>query len=374
MKLQLKPKNLFVLFVLVAALLLFYVLRQREAIDTSLAQFFVYPVLLVLFYKLRFFKVVVPPWALVFGIVGASYSVASAYTAYRSTGAGLLVARLAGDEFESESDIFRREISSFVEGKEGFTVTRYHATIKSDAEARDLLSDSKALAVAWGDTDWVNISFATLPALELSQFGISPMFEEFGDLKPVRSVPIIGLSFKPMKVTARFLAGLERALLSETPTEIYDLALIATSWSSFAHRSFAWWKLGNLYLEQVLSKDSYEPGELDCARKAYQEALGLMDPADNPELYAAISNNLAISLIMHSRLDGDKRAMRKARKLLKAGAATLQVKNIFDLPYVAGKVAKQNGRILRSAYRYLDNETPLKPEKKAGKRKHALKR
>jgi hypothetical protein len=69
-------------------------------------------------------------------------------------------------------------------------------------------------------------------------------------------------------------------------------------WTSFSHRAVPMWMMGTYHLVRAISSKELEKGELSCAISSFEAARAQLRPSDNLELQSAISNNLAVALLL----------------------------------------------------------------------------
>ena len=144
-------------------------------------------------------------------------------------------------------------------------------------------------------------------------------------IKPVAYVPLITFAFQPEDASSGFIAQLfaslpdkdfgqiidDPAKFSEVELNLKEAASMRARWTSYSHVSYPMWVLGNLYLVKGLSSGAYNLHYLICANSLYTKAVGFMRPGDNPELYAALYNNLAFLNFVHWSVNGNDKFKKK---------------------------------------------------------------
>ncbi|RMG40734.1 MAG: hypothetical protein D6719_10125 [Candidatus Dadabacteria bacterium] len=264
-----------------------------------------------------------------------------------------VVSRLSDDDLESSSRILRNRIRELtkVYGKVG--ISRYYDAIVSVKEANEFFKNNpETPAVVWGSKRWINITVRGVRSLRFDEFklaGIKGKLPFFW----INTVPAVGLSFKPELGTARYLAALFAALA--TPIEgssLKELALreqnlkaaasLRETWTSFEHRGYALWLLGNQYVVEAFSQNPPEISGLDCGINSYIKAGKYLRVQDNPEFYAAIKNNLAISYYLKSVLTSQKGLLKLARENFLLAARAGWVTNPYKFKFVAPQIAAGN--------------------------------
>ncbi|MDC0359012.1 hypothetical protein OAO01_09370, partial [Oligoflexia bacterium] len=293
---------------------IYYALRSSLfAFDMNKAQLMVYPFLLLLLLSVRIIRKKIPLLVLGIAVVGTLSGVKYSYSYGSGARPGVLLARFEGDDFEIDTRIFRERLSAQLLPKLHLRVGRYYKSIKSHkAVDKNFVDGENIKVVLWGDKQWLNVSFpveAYIPSEEKKETIQAQRLLKF---RPVEYVPVFGISVKPEGATLRFLAALLSGLAYGDPftgagdeasramqeSYLRSAARMKSAWSSFAHRAYPFWIVGNQHLRAALADEGYESGELNCALEAYGEALGLIRFLDNPELRAAVYNNKAIALAL----------------------------------------------------------------------------
>ena len=250
-----------------------------------------------------------------------------------------LVARFEGDEFGSQSRIFRKEIE---ERSRDFGVTSirpFFDTIESPGEAHAvLLQDSHSMGIVWGSPQWLTVTLAPETIETELAPRINPAFARFGAMRIIDEVPAYGLSFRPQRGSASFIG----ALLSPSEINLLFAGQMESGWRSNAHRAYPWWRLGNNYLIEALSDRTYQYGAMDCALRAYANSRQLLMPGDNDELLFAIANNSGIARFIQGTIERDKKARASGLKALRIARKGRSKRNSFGIVYKVPHVAREN--------------------------------
>jgi hypothetical protein len=353
------------IFLATSAILLFLGLEASRqlglAVSLETAQLIVLPLLIAAVCSIRIYDQRVPRIAIILTVLfGVSALLINNFShllprLFSRNSSELLVANLVGDELEGASRTLRKMIRQSAETDQ-LSVTRYPRPLSSQSEAKGLLVErSNATAVVWGDLRWLNVSFPAREPLLLSDLWTMGDGFILPELLVVDSVPMIGVSREPVIATATFLA--ELTLASDSMLAIFDnpglleqartVGFLQAGWSANAHLAYAWWLVGNYQLVQAANEQSFQPAEYRCAQQAYLLALRYLQINSNPELKAAILNNLAVSQVAQGILEGKhKRAYRKALVFFKAASRTRKEKNLFPAILIAPYIARQNSQIL----------------------------
>lgn len=260
--------------------------------------------------------------------------------------ASILLARLDDDEFEIATRVFRERLTPVLGDK--FLIRSTKQPIGKLNKARKSLEESPAQSLIWGRKPWLNIS--------VKEPQVDKVWLDLLAIKPVWHVPVFGLSFEPQNETARFVGLLTRGLLNkdhlsgtswtEREMALREAGELVAPWSAQAHRAYAWFVLGNSYLERAV-RSSYESGEVTCAIEAYRRGAKTMAVRDHPELYAAISNNHAAALFLRYVMEDKREYKHQALERLKLATGGLALKNPYGFKYEAVNVARKNLKRLK---------------------------
>jgi|GEM_PF-2268993 len=356
-------------------------------LNPATAQVIAFPFVFLFVTRLCFVDLMVPRCLLALLAVCAALAVGFSYSHLVAGRRVFLVARLQDDQYETESRIFREEINRYLKRRPGaaaaplsilgrgafagaavsakgvltsfpgkIRAVRFYGSFRSAEEVNGFLAKNPSVpAVLWGNNRWVNISMAppmedAFPGPDLRQW-----LHALG-LKVVPNIPVFGLSYQPRTETASFAAGLFKALSAprwselmadlvlsaEHELDLREIGRAAAPWTTFEHRAYPYWLLGNLAMEASLRGQGYDAGEMNCALAAYNKAQSFLVRGGNPELLAAIFNNRGVAYYVQGVLENKKRVKKAALYEFKAAAKTLRLKNPFRIRYRAGKIAKSN--------------------------------
>ena len=285
-------------------------MKGLTSVDISYIQLLVFPLLLFVFYRFSFLKLRVPRLVLLAALLCAVFATAFSFTYLPARGGVFLVARLAGDSHEINSRLFRAKIhadaSMLANSHRPAAVRRYFREISSLREAAEALKGRKdRRALVWGNRRWLNVSLKRREPKSLDELEIPAAHEWLRALRLVLTVPVIGLSYNPPNETGGFLAllfsglaGGSRGTVLSPSQELHlrDAGEMVAAWTSFAHKAYPYLLLGNHYLAQAFSREAYQAGEMHCALRAYLRGLSFLRPGNNPDLEAALHNNLGVAL------------------------------------------------------------------------------
>lgn len=284
------------------------------------------------------------------------------------------------DELEADTRVFREQLNSYLAHIGDYEVQRLYMQINSSEAAQAYLADHPNVqGLIWGDQEWQNVYFQYAAPLTIGSIAVAPLSAGKAMLKIVQSVPAIGLSIEPRQATQHFLSFITAAKLGSASSDEEDLlrnaGALATRWSSYAHRAWPWWRLGNLYLQRALKGEQVELGELDCAKRAYAFAASMLQPNDNPELRAAIFNNYAVTLLVTPKSKQKRKHRLKSKQhFSKAIATRLEVDRFGVAATAARRVARYNLRILMSGLRAEKAKIKSRKVSKKKKRRRGARR
>lgn len=323
----------------------------------------------LLFVSWRFFRV--PALAVLLSCLLVLLLANQARSYSVSSEGGFLLARFHSDPNEYVSYQFRVEINQRINSTRNLRwnsekLTRYPKPIYSEQEAQKLLeSDQSVNLVVWDRLNaalakrWIWLSFPSRAHTTLGAVASGHLPAELLSLQIVESFPASGLSFEPAGESATFLGLLIRGLAGVAkgiPGTKHEEALLALKqamqlealWTSYAHRTVAGFFLGNAHLKAAFAAQQTAIGELDCASSAYRQALGSIRDGDNPELEAAVYNNLGVALYLRAYLLSQNSEAKQATKAWRNAVKTLGQANPFSKPFIAARIAKANFQLARS--------------------------
>jgi len=322
--------------------------------DLGLVQLVVVPGIFLIAWGTSFFKFKIPRSVIIAASVCVAFSSLYAYSYRIDESRSFLLARFAGDPYEAETRIFRETLNSVLESDEAVArLSRYFASLDSANEAASLFKENPDLqGVVWGDDYWLRISFPTPPEKPISDLLEEELLEGVLPFTLIMNIPVIGLTYKPVGDSAQFIAdllsarhlrtrkGLEARALEET--ELKNSASYPAGWSSFSHRAFPYWMLGNEYLLNSLRGGGFQPAYLECAMQAYATALGFLRDGDNSELLSAIHNNYALAVYVRVVFEDRPRFRSVAARHFRQAMATAEHANLYKIEYRNPTIAHKN--------------------------------
>jgi hypothetical protein len=240
--------------------------------------------------------------------------------------------------------------------------------VGSNKQAREVLSKYPAAStLIWGSNRWIHASFPHRPELLLSSFPEGSQAWELRELFNVpdflivTSVPEIGLSTSPPEATANFLALLinlddgaftsDRPVSESTSRALRIMALQRAPWTTNAHLAYPMWRIGTAALVELLVAKYYQFSEMKCVTRAFESALLRLQPGDNPELRAAILNNLAVARYLEGTAERQPALKAVALDLWNKSVQTQREKNLLRVPLRAFKVSIYNRLVATRAQR-----------------------
>ena len=284
-----------------------------EPAARPLAQLFMVPVLSFVLWKTTIRSVRVPRSVFALTLVAVAGGAMLRFSTVHLREGAFVVATVSKQELWQETRIYRDRLHRAL-GSEGRTLAGLHrGTIESQETAESVLEKRPGLGgVVWGAPRWMSVTLRQVPALSLREFGVTSFARRWGesnrwqDLRIIRSVSSMGLSHGHQDATVHFIADLiplwsdfardtsPGADSSTLDSRLNSLSRTQARWSSRSHIGFVLWMLGTYHLIRALEADTLGTGDLVCASREFNDALGQFRQKDNPELYAAIQNNLGI--------------------------------------------------------------------------------
>jgi hypothetical protein len=136
----------------------------------------------------------------------------------------------------------------------------------------------------------------------------------------VEQLDLVALPFDPYEETLNFLQRYivfqqhySEQLDDAAETKLIDWAAVFGAWPSNHHRALPWFLMANLNFKRALLADVFDYRELNCAIRAYFQALSYLAGDRRTDIYHAITNNLGIALYYQYLLQQEsKKALRKS--------------------------------------------------------------
>ncbi len=340
----------------------------------ALAQLSLFPLIVFLASRVELVGVVVPRWALAFALTGALASAIFTYTHVDLARGAFVVAPLEDDQADNDTKIRRDRIRRSL-GAAGLALVGTHtSTVTSQSEAEKILQNNPTLGgVVWGSMRWMTVSLRAHEPMSMSSLPAESLGRRFlrefryEDLRIATGIHSFGISDGLDPTTLLFIGRLvpvwrdfprelsgphdDGALFEQN---VRSMAALKARWTSFSHRALPMWMTGTYHLVRAISSDELERSELSCAINSFEAARSQLRSSDNPELQVAISNNLAIALLIQGAVEYEMRDKRKvAVKLLKSSLrhakAVSQYSEVralisFNLSTLKGKHGKRQRR------------------------------
>jgi len=335
-----------------------------EPAARPLAQLCMVPVLTLAMWKTAIRGVRVPRGVFVLMLMAVAGGALLRFSTVHLREGAFVVATVSKQELWQETRIYRDRLHRAL-GTEGRTLAGLHrGTIESQEAAASVLEKRPGLGgVVWGAPRWMSVTLRQVPALSLREFGIASFARQWSesnrwqDVRIVRSVSSTGLSHGHQDATVHFIADLiplwsdfARDTLPGVDSSTLDSRLNSLSrtqarWSSRSHIAFVLWMLGTYHLIRAVEADTLGMGDLVCASREFNDALGQFRQKDNPELYAAIQNNLAIvGLIEADYAENRDLQRRRALKRMKVAQRVASGVGQKDIVRNAGTLGLSLGR------------------------------
>jgi len=282
---------------------------------------------------------------------------------WKGADTGIAVATFRDDSFSSKTRIVRDMIqdSKFYSNSKNIGI-RYE-TIHNEQEARKHLGENKISLLIWGDTKRVRVSINPEPAYVVN--GAASFYSSLRGFKLVQTIPAFYLSFSPQQNTADFIGGFISGYIPklsqylelneyealELDSNLLRIAEMLSRWTSFSHRSVAYFHLATRIIASELRHSEYRKEKLDTALHYLGNASSFLMVRDDPEIKAAVFNNTGILYLMKYIGEGNKEHRKKARKFLSLSKKFLGLKSPFGIKVISPKVAKKNLSILKERIR-----------------------
>lgn len=337
--------------------LLFALAGYPQSVAVSVAQFSCFPLLVWL--AARGLPSGLRPPALLLVLVLTAAAAGGAFEyAWQERDARFAVARLAGDELESETRILREKLDALLGRLGAPRSVRYLEAFQEAAAVRAWLrAHPRNPGVLWGGRKLLTLSLQIQEPAALGDLpGGAALPEAAAALRLVRSVPAVGLGFAPAQSSLEFIGTLMAGLsqlerpssgrIADAEALFRSAATTFAGWSSYTHLAFPWLLVGNLHLAAGL-KDGFHPVEIQCALKAYQRGLSLLQCRNHPELCAALHNNRAVGLELQRLMERRPRARKAVRKGFIYAWKARRMPNPYAEPYLAAAAAAANLQVWR---------------------------
>lgn len=301
-------------------------------------------------------------------LLAASAFVLSAYSAFTVRGGAerIVVATFAGDPHEARTKVFRSRLDALLDFRGRTTAARYFETVRDVPAARVFLESHPDVPfLVWGSERFLRISLRREPPARLADLSPGAGAWLAPELRLVLGIEEIGMTLKPDLETAGFVAslmdaergyraGIENPAALDLPRVETSLRALGTSiapWQSFAHRALPLFLLGNLHFVRGMHADTPIEADLKCSADAWQAALRLIRRNDNPELVAALYNNLGVVALVRSKLLRRPGLARVSRRFFRKAVRARAQKNLLGARLEASSVAAGNSDALRDARR-----------------------
>lgn len=385
-----KKRRLLILIAPLLIVLALYAVAPHLAANgnKSRLQLFVYPFVLVALGQYLIVNLRVP--AALF--VGAALCTASGimYTTmhpFQGSRPGIVVARLHGDELQNETRIFREGLNKTLSQTSNYYATSIADSFEDYKAADAFLGEKGKLAMLIsGDKRWLNVFFRHRAPLELKELNPGVNLQSIASMKLHYNVRAIGLSFQENQQTITFVANLIDGVSRRLDGSDLDKAELAfksaagqeSRWTSFAHRAYPLWALGNMYLESAIRNGTFNKRELECAIRSYRSALEFLRTGDNLDLRASIFNNLAVAHVVRGYYAGKRKDLKTAKTLLMSVGGIYQEETRVPFDAAPALIALENLGYIDSprAALHLTGKKEfkkLKPKKLRAKQKRAAK-
>lgn len=278
----------------------------------------------------------------------------------------ILIARIKGDSYESFTHLFKNGLESGIQKYLDASVGALSKEYSNHDEFSSIFENNNRLySVIWGSDRWINYSNRESQLKSVRSGNLLSDFSK--NLLLVSTIPVFGMSYSPANHTVEFLSRFFVASHEKDKAELFykNAGSYAPLWTQSTHLSYSLFLLGNIYLERVLGGVDYQEAEMKCALNAYAKSASLILGKHNPELTAALDNNIGIAYYVKSLFSGKKKDIIKAKKRFKSAIKLKSFKNPFNLTYLSSFVAKINSKMIKDK-----GVNKKRRQKKNGKRRN----
>lgn len=341
----------------------FAILETSLGLSNSTAQFVLLPIILMAAALFSFWQYVIPRYAIILACIASVCAGAATFSfkAERSDAVKIYLSPFLSDPHEAQSIKFSTLLNKTFDALDlDFELERISnpladANAVSDFLKKRLLEEQdEAALVISGSSRW--LSFSISP--KFTNYLLSPALLKITSalkLNLVNEVSGTGLSNAFSPATQQYLARMIAAMtafndgqMDLAEENLVNAASIVERWTSTNHRAYALWMLGTLYLNKAFAQNVIEPAYLNCASDYFIRSRSFLKRDLNPELTAAVLNNMAsthfLSYIFLGRKDLRKRALKEFKV---ASKFTFKPNNFTQRP--AWLVAKENLYYLKRA-------------------------
>lgn len=247
------------------------------------------------------------------------------------------VTQLDKEEFDLRGHGLTRYLKLFKKNRTNIRFERANIFLKDLKQAQSLVAENSLRGLVWGNVGWLRVSLPSEEPVALP---------EFLGLQIAKSVPLFSLSYYPANATAYFIMLIFESLHA-TDRGMAELALkeaggFRSFWKTTQHRAFPLFRLGNMALEDAIRDGRYEAGSLHCAAVSLYKALKYMGPKDNPQLTAAIYNNLGVVSFVKGVQEGNHNDVKLARTYFKRAVEIVSRRNSELIDTSSGQIALAN--------------------------------
>lgn len=242
--------------------------------------------------------------------------------------------------------------------------------VETPNAARQHLAQDRNSALLWGDRSALHLSLnsSLLNSTEFST--ISQYFvNDLRSIKLSNSLDHIVLPYSPIRDSAAFVAIILKAVSKkDKQSEILKLDLIEAlnyhaNWTDVSHRSAAGLILANIYLEELLSTEPIQSALIRCVMRVFKQAEKNLQTKNNPELKAAIYNNMGVTKYLSFLISKNPLMLGQARYYWKK-SSKISTK-YTNLNHQSINLAQHNLVYIESTY---GNWLAFKKNKKKGKK------
>jgi hypothetical protein len=275
------------------------------------------------------------------------------FTQYRHRDANILVQPLQGDSLWASTRRFSSRLE--VLRDESFSVSHLPWTVSNGEEATKIFeTDVDVRAIIGGDSSYLTLYVPERTPLSLSEVSHDLSDSWIGQLRLVRDIRSLRVPLDTAGTSISFLTDLFRGLASHegelTATKVTDLQSAASRvafWRTYSHRAYPYFLLGNYYTKQMVKLGAVGGADALCAKDAFGSALGVIFFRDNPELYAALTNNLAVMIAYQGGVKKNRKMVKRAKDMIRALLPRKRRRDHTPL------LSKQSKKIFRNNLRVL---------------------
>jgi hypothetical protein len=280
-----------------------------NAVDLAHVQLVALPFVAVVALNLRSEFVRIPATLiLAAAIVGGSLGAVEAgvWTNELVAGGALTVARFEGDMLGANSRRFREQIDFHLKRQE----LPHSRRVAIEPEARPISKGQRKASrriadvwpIVWGRERWLTMSLPVGKSVYLRSLASPAVKGLIPDLRLSGGVSSISMTVDWSGASAEFMALLTKGVVASTVGDpagelsLAEAAKVQGRWTSSVHRALPLMLLAERHLMAAVKGSDLQRGYLECASQAIFSASHQGLYKNNPELFAALYNDIGVVL------------------------------------------------------------------------------